>query len=64
MKEASSKKDFDIIAPKGFMASAQNENVLAGMVCNCNRVKKVHWVVVWDSVCQRVAKVSPALPLK
>ena len=31
MKEASSKKDFDIIAPKGFMASAQNENVLAGV---------------------------------
>ena len=24
-------KDFDIIAPKGFMASAQNENVLAGV---------------------------------
>ncbi|WP_368339124.1 MBL fold metallo-hydrolase, partial [Parabacteroides merdae] len=31
VKEASSKKDFDIIAPKGFMASAQNENVLAGV---------------------------------
>lgn len=31
MKEASSKKNFDIIAPKGFMASAQNENVLAGV---------------------------------
>lgn len=31
MKEASSKKDFDIIAPKGFMVSAQNENVLAGV---------------------------------
>ena len=31
VKEASSKKYFDIIAPKGFMASAQNENVLAGV---------------------------------
>ena len=31
VKEASSKKNFDIIAPKGFMASAQNENVLAGV---------------------------------
>ena len=33
IKEASSKKDFDIIAPKGFMESAQNENVLADSVC-------------------------------
>lgn len=31
IREGSSKKDFDIIAPKGFMVSAQNENVLAGM---------------------------------
>lgn len=31
IREGSSKKDFEIIAPKGFMASAQNENVLAGV---------------------------------
>ncbi len=29
--EASQKKDFEIVAPKGFMESAQNENVLAGV---------------------------------
>lgn len=56
------------------MASAQNENVLAGVAMTRRATymyglqlqpgEKVHWVVVWDSVCQRVAKVSPALPLK
>lgn len=31
IREGSSKKDFDIIAPEGFMYAAQNENVLAGV---------------------------------
>lgn len=71
VKEASSKKNFDIIAPKGFMASAQNENVLAGVTMirraaymyglRLQPGEKVHWVVVWDSVCQRVARASPVL---
>ena len=45
IREGSSKKDFEIIAPKGFMASAQNENVLAGVLictaCNWSRVLRV-----------------------
>lgn len=31
IREGSSKKDFKIIAPEGFMTAAQNENVLAGV---------------------------------
>ena len=71
VKEASSKKDFNIIAPKGFMASAQNENVLAGVAMTRRatymyglQLKPGEEGTLGCGLGQRMSTVSPVPPSK